>query len=41
MRELAEKLLDVKKCNFIPNHKNNLANEFCCYSNFDFDKILE
>lgn len=41
MTELAERLLDVKKCDFIPGHRNNLANEFCCFSNFDFDKTLE
>lgn len=40
MKDLAEKLLKVKKCNFIPRHKNNLANEFYCYSNFDFDEML-
>ncbi|XP_014472108.1 PREDICTED: protein-lysine N-methyltransferase N6AMT2 [Dinoponera quadriceps] len=41
MAELAERLLKVRKCNFMPGHKNNLANEFYCYSNFDFDKSLE
>lgn len=40
MSELAERLLNVEICNFIPHHQNNLANEFCCYSNFDFDKML-
>lgn len=41
MAELAERLLDVRKCNFIPSHRSNLANEFYCYANFDFDKALE
>lgn len=41
MMNLVERLLDVKKCNFIPKHKNNLANEFYCYSNFDFDEMLK
>lgn len=41
MAELAEKLLDVRKCNFVPSHRSNLANEFHCYSNFDFDKALK
>ncbi|XP_076762887.1 EEF1A lysine methyltransferase 1 [Xylocopa sonorina] len=41
MSELAERLLDVKICNFVPHHRNNLANEFSCYSNFDFDKMLK
>ncbi|XP_046492679.1 EEF1A lysine methyltransferase 1 [Neodiprion pinetum] len=41
MSELASRLLGVKKCSFEPRHKNNLANEFWCYSNFDFDKALK
>ncbi|XP_047345298.1 EEF1A lysine methyltransferase 1 [Vespa velutina] len=41
MINLVERLLDAKKCNFIPKHKNNLANEFYCYSNFDFDEMLK
>ncbi|KAG5332612.1 EFMT1 methyltransferase, partial [Acromyrmex heyeri] len=41
MTELAERLLDVRKCDFLPGHKNNLANEFYCYSNFNFDTILK
>ncbi|XP_011500102.1 PREDICTED: N(6)-adenine-specific DNA methyltransferase 2 [Ceratosolen solmsi marchali] len=40
MNDMAGKLLNVKKCNYAPHHKNNLANEFCCYSNFCFDKYL-
>ncbi|CAK9814808.1 EEF1A lysine methyltransferase 1 [Anthophora quadrimaculata] len=40
MGELAGRLLDVQICNFVPRHRNNLANEFYCYSNFDFDKML-
>ncbi|KAK2588044.1 hypothetical protein KPH14_004113 [Odynerus spinipes] len=41
MMDLVERLLNAKKCNFIPRHKNNLANEFYCYSNFNFDEMLE
>ncbi|KAF7408135.1 EEF1A lysine methyltransferase 1 [Vespula maculifrons] len=41
MMNLVERLLNAKKCNFIPIHKNNLANEFYCYSNFDFDEMLK
>lgn len=41
MSDLAERLLNVKICNFVPQHRNNLANEFYCYSNFDFDKMLQ
>lgn len=40
MQELAERLLDVKTCNFLPHHQNNLANEFYCYANFDFDRLV-
>ncbi|XP_011312689.1 N(6)-adenine-specific DNA methyltransferase 2 [Fopius arisanus] len=41
MEELAGRLLDVHKCRFEPHHRNNLANEFYCYSNFDFDKSVQ
>ena len=40
MEELAERLLNVKKSKFEPKHKNNLANEFYCYSNFDMDSTI-
>lgn len=40
MENLAQKLLGLKKSSFIPRHKNNLCNEFWCYSNFDLDKLL-
>ncbi|KAJ8668834.1 hypothetical protein QAD02_000098 [Eretmocerus hayati] len=40
MEELSSKLLAVKKCTFTPHHKNNLANEFSCYSNFNFDNCI-
>ncbi|XP_034934959.1 EEF1A lysine methyltransferase 1 [Chelonus insularis] len=41
MAGLVEKLLNVKKCKFKPQHKNNLANEFWCYANFSFDSLIE
>lgn len=41
MSELAKRLLNVEVCCFVPHHQNNLANEFYCYSNFDFDKMLQ
>lgn len=41
MSELAKRLLNVEVCYFVPHHQNNLANEFYCYSNFDFDKMLQ
>lgn len=34
MEPLANDLLQLKKCSFRPKHKNNLANEFICLSNF-------
>lgn len=40
MKQYVEMLLDLKQCNFQPQHKNNLANEFSCYANFDLDSIL-
>ncbi|CAK1583953.1 unnamed protein product [Parnassius mnemosyne] len=41
MRNQVEKLLDLKLCQFQPRHRNNLANEFSCYANFDFDTVLQ
>jgi len=35
MADMAERLLDLKKSSFEPHHKNNLANEFWCYTNLD------
>ncbi|XP_075418961.1 EEF1A lysine methyltransferase 1 [Tenrec ecaudatus] len=35
MEEAAATLLGVKRCKFIPQHTRNLANEFCCYVNYD------
>ncbi|CAG9128100.1 unnamed protein product [Plutella xylostella] len=40
MREKVEGLLDLKLCEFQPHHRNNLANEFSCYANFDLDGVL-
>lgn len=40
MEDLANKLLGLKKSSFIPHHKNNLGNEFACFSNFDLDIFL-
>ncbi|KAF2883303.1 hypothetical protein ILUMI_22863 [Ignelater luminosus] len=41
MADLAERLLDVRKCHFKPGHVNNLANEFCCYANFNLDAFIK
>ncbi|XP_059047746.1 EEF1A lysine methyltransferase 1 [Achroia grisella] len=40
MQDHVEKLLNLQLCSFQPRHRNNLANEFSCYSNFDLDSIL-
>ena len=37
MAELADRLLSLKLCQFQPKHENNLANQFHCFANFDFD----
>lgn len=41
MADLAQRLLDLKKSCFEPHHQNNLANEFWCFTNFDFDATLK
>nr|AHZ08394.1 N-6 adenine-specific DNA methyltransferase 2 [Nilaparvata lugens] len=40
MEELACSLLNLHRCSFKPKHKNNLANEFACFSNYDFDNFV-
>ncbi|XP_045776196.1 EEF1A lysine methyltransferase 1 [Maniola jurtina] len=40
MQGHVEKLLSLKLCDFKPQHRNNLANEFSCYANFDLDDVL-
>ncbi|XP_045196346.1 EEF1A lysine methyltransferase 1-like isoform X2 [Mercenaria mercenaria] len=35
MQEAALKLLDARPCSFLPKHKNNLQNDFRCYTNYD------
>jgi len=35
MREKAKELLGVEVTSFVPGHKNNLANTFSCYANYD------
>ncbi|XP_039277608.1 EEF1A lysine methyltransferase 1 [Nilaparvata lugens] len=40
MEELACSLLNLRRCSFTPKHKNNLANEFACFSNYDFDNFV-
>ncbi|KPJ17016.1 N(6)-adenine-specific DNA methyltransferase 2 [Papilio machaon] len=40
MKGLVENILDLKCCQFQPHHRNNLANEFSCYANFDLDDFV-
>ncbi|XP_056648573.1 EEF1A lysine methyltransferase 1 isoform X1 [Diorhabda sublineata] len=40
MEDMTKRLLNLKKNKFEPKHKNNLANEFSCYSNFDIEPFL-
>ena len=40
MAELAARLLDLKICDFHPQHTNNLANQFRCFANFDLDSHI-
>ena len=37
MKELLGRLMNLHCCEFLPKHKNNLANEFRCYANYDLD----
>lgn len=37
MEELAGRVLQLKICSFQPKHKNNLANDFRCYANYNLD----
>nr|CAG4644161.1 EOG090X0ABW [Lepidurus arcticus] len=42
MTELAKRLLSVRPSSrFYPKHKNNLANEFRCFTNYDIDSFLD
>ncbi len=40
MEGLAGRLLSLKECKFRPGHKNNLANEFRCFANYDLDSHI-
>ena len=41
MKELAGRLLSLDQCEFKPGHRNNLANEFRCYANYDLDSHVK
>lgn len=34
----AETFMNLKVCNFKPEHERNLGNEFCSFANFNLDK---
>lgn len=40
MKDKVKELLGLNLCEFQPHHRNNLANEFSCYANFELDDIL-
>ncbi|KAG8185855.1 hypothetical protein JTE90_004397 [Oedothorax gibbosus] len=40
MEESVKELLDLKTCDFVPQHERKLGNEFRCYANFDFDQCI-
>ncbi|CAL8267274.1 unnamed protein product [Lota lota] len=35
MEEHAKDLLGLRRCNFLPKHNKNLANEFLCFTSYD------
>ena len=37
MAELAKRLLDLNICSFLPDHSNNLANQFRCLLCYEED----
>lgn len=39
-RDYAKKYLDLTESSYKPQHRNNLGNEFSCFSNFDLDSIM-
>lgn len=39
-RDFAKKFLDLKESTYQPQHKNNLANEFSSFVNFDLEKYM-
>ena len=38
---VAGRLLGLKRCQFTPKHKNNLANPFLCFANYNLDQHME
>lgn len=39
-KDCIEEHLMLNLCEFRPGHERNLANEFCAFANFEFDKLL-
>ena len=40
MEDLLGRLLSLRCCKYIPRHKNNLANEFRCFANYNLDAFM-
>ena len=40
MEDLLGRLLSLRCCKYIPRHKNNLANEFRCFANYNLDDFM-
>lgn len=40
VKDYIEENLMLKLCEFKPCHERNLANEFCAFANFEFDKLI-
>lgn len=40
MDKVVEDCLHLKKCKFVPHHKNNLGNEFGCFANYEMDSFV-
>ncbi|CAL8111624.1 unnamed protein product [Orchesella dallaii] len=39
MEPNAKQLLNLKRTTFVPHHKNNLGNEFACFSNYEINLV--
>jgi hypothetical protein len=40
VQEWVEKHMNLKLCNFQPEHERNLGNEFASYANFNLDEVV-
>lgn len=41
VKEWAESYLNLKLCNFEPQHERNLGNAFVSYANFNLDDLID